>query len=1838
MSIVAELQIQMAADVARLSRDMNSVRSTVGGVMGQIESRIQQTMRIASQFGVAFAGIEGIKAVSNLSDDYVKLTGQIKIATATGQEFALAQQRVAQIANSTQANLSAIATLYARISNSSKDLGVSQDQVAKITETVALALKAGGASTEEAASAMLQLSQAFGSGRLQGQEFNAVAEAAPNLLRALAESIGVPYGQLKNLAAQGVLTTDVMVKAFTNPTLMASLKDQALQMQTVSGAVTVMKNNLELAVGQFNDATGASRGLADVLGVLANNMDVVVRGGVGLAAVFATRKVIDYGTSIAGVTASYFEQSRAAAVARDAVAAESAAKVANLTATQEAIALSQAEAVAKLKAANANLASAEAQMQASRSVGVYSAALFAAREAEVAATVASQARSVALAELSALGTQAASVQAKLAAATEAANIATSAGGTAASIAARALGFLGGPIGAITTVLSLGATAWALWGGKAEESEQKATGAVERSTQDIVAGLNQQIAKLKERNSLAAAGVNASGAGNAAEDRLAQIYKQIQEVQNQGTLNGQNIPNSGAKIAILTSLGKQYGELAEKIKEVNVEQKKATDAQNLQSIDKWLQSHQQYATQEQKVAMAIAQAQKELGSAFTPELAQKIRDSIIKPTKELNTTEKEVTKSVKLRQEATAAFYADQQKGIETEGATTKELEKQLEQVRQQTAELGLTKEATKRAELANVDFQISVIELRKSLAENGFANRDLIGQYDTQLQVLKELKAAKGQYYDTKAVLDAADATQSAFRKIFSDIETGLTNALINGFDNGKGVLKSIRDYIVNYFKSLVVRIAVQPVIGAAAGALGIAYSGTAGASDLAALKSAGSGLSSFGSSLASNPIGTIVNGFSMLNSNLTTGLQDIYINTAKLFNGGMTGYDTVYNAGQFAQIANGIGSAVGYLSAINAGLNGKYLTGIGTAAGTYLAGPIGGLVGNIAGGLLDKVFGFGGGGGPQHSGGYYGISGSGYTGDGMFNGTAAQIAQKTIEQYQGITAQLGGIAQRLAIDTYLNTDPQGTSPTTLNFRGAINGSTAYNRSGMNVGRDQSALESAISDAALRTVIGALKKTDFANNIDALLQSVNLATASFKDLQSAIDQVNVLNFLNQNIAVFGNNLRVLSNSSAAVLKSAIDAAGGTSQFTATLTAYVNAFATDSQKLQANQAALQAQFNALNVTMPTTVDGLKALIDAQDLTTASGQANMVALIGLTDQFKQFIDAQNQLQNAFTTTEQRTASYIAQLNGTAKTALETATQQIVDLANKLNSTSDVSQRISLEGQLADLIAQRYQAEQDMLNQVMNTVTGLTNQLAAERANVATARASVLGYDPTLMTADQIRSGISSAAALGQLPSTSGLDSASQLLAGLQSQSVTQQTLIETLTGQKGSLQQSLDDATSAFNSYKESQLGAAQQGINAAYKLASQFGVWLNGNAAGTGKPFTIQNGQVVTDYQSIGYYTNNPSGPTNFKNAFYDDKSQVGGMTVFDAIYNANKRIADAQKGLTTISGQLASKTIELAQAQAKATEIQNQITLAEQAKTKAQEDFATAIQAYALDAQTAVSKLTSLREETVKYYQAQQALAQLMGNSASGLRGTVSQVRFNDLSAMGQLQDLQGQFASAFSSANTATGTNLAAYGDKLNSLIDPILQKAAQVYASGPQFQAIKEAVLAQALQIADKLDQLAPQDYQQQSLSLLDTIDSTLSVIQDNTMSANQLLVNAINDSKTATSARLEAILAAIQGNPIPGFANGGLFGGGLRMVGERGPELEMTGASRIIPNNLVRSMMQPMNTQGMEQKLDQIALDTGAQVRVLQAGFQALMKQNQDMQDELTALRKKAQFAQS
>lgn len=246
--------------VDQLLDDQGKSARRLEGQMAKSTSAIGGHFRsMATALASAFTARELMQVV----DSAKQIEAQLRLATRETGNYAQAQQDVTKIASETRSSLEATAALYASFARNSKELGVDQEDVARITRTVTEAFKVSGATSAEAGGAIRQLSQAFASGVLRGDEFNSMMEGAPRLTKLLADSLGVPIGQLRAMAEAGELTAAKLVTAFTDTKFTAGLDAEFREMPVTFGdAVEQIKTAATITFGAFDRGGEFSKALS----------------------------------------------------------------------------------------------------------------------------------------------------------------------------------------------------------------------------------------------------------------------------------------------------------------------------------------------------------------------------------------------------------------------------------------------------------------------------------------------------------------------------------------------------------------------------------------------------------------------------------------------------------------------------------------------------------------------------------------------------------------------------------------------------------------------------------------------------------------------------------------------------------------------------------------------------------------------------------------------------------------------------------------------------------------------------------------------------------------------------------------------------------------------------------------------------------------------------------------------------------------------------------------------------------------------------------------------------------------------------------------------------------------------------------------------------------------------------------------------------------------------------------------------------------------------------------------------------------------------------------------
>ncbi|MCE7430331.1 tape measure protein [Klebsiella pneumoniae] len=381
----------------------------------------ERSMSSLSGVAVALAAALSAKQISEYADAWATVNNKLANSLRPNEQLADVTERVFNITQQTRSSLDATASLYARLERATRQYGTSADDLAKLTTIINQGFVVSGATAQEAENAIIQLSQGLASGALRGEEFNSVNEQGNRLIVALADSMGVSIGEMRNMAAQGKLTTDVVVNGLLSQGAVIG-KEFANTTTTISQALQVAGNNVTKFFGENSTVKTGAAIFNDAVVTASENIDVLSAALTAAAAIMGSRYV-------GALTMS------AASQIQSALAAQRQAAANNQSAQSALIAANSVKrkAVADKEAALSSLALAQAEYNVAKG----SAAEMLALDALVAAKSRASAASLSLAQAE---TAQAAASTRAAAAARAASVGI-------GLARGALSLIGGPGGA-----------------------------------------------------------------------------------------------------------------------------------------------------------------------------------------------------------------------------------------------------------------------------------------------------------------------------------------------------------------------------------------------------------------------------------------------------------------------------------------------------------------------------------------------------------------------------------------------------------------------------------------------------------------------------------------------------------------------------------------------------------------------------------------------------------------------------------------------------------------------------------------------------------------------------------------------------------------------------------------------------------------------------------------------------------------------------------------------------------------------------------------------------------------------------------------------------------------------------------------------------------------------------------------------------------------------------------------------------------------------------------------------------------------------------------------------
>lgn len=216
VSVANDAYLRLSQTVGNTERYIRDNVDEQGRFNQEISAGTQQANELTNTIKRAVAAYISIQSVGkalNISDELVQTTSRLNMMNDGVQTTAELVNMVYAAAQDARGSFSQMADVVARFGNNAKDAFSSSEEVVAFADLIQKQMTIAGASTQEAANAELQLSQALGSGVLRGDELNSIFEQAPNLIQNIADYLDVPIGKIREMAADGELSADVVKAA-----------------------------------------------------------------------------------------------------------------------------------------------------------------------------------------------------------------------------------------------------------------------------------------------------------------------------------------------------------------------------------------------------------------------------------------------------------------------------------------------------------------------------------------------------------------------------------------------------------------------------------------------------------------------------------------------------------------------------------------------------------------------------------------------------------------------------------------------------------------------------------------------------------------------------------------------------------------------------------------------------------------------------------------------------------------------------------------------------------------------------------------------------------------------------------------------------------------------------------------------------------------------------------------------------------------------------------------------------------------------------------------------------------------------------------------------------------------------------------------------------------------------------------------------------------------------------------------------------------------------------------------------------------------------------------------
>ena len=263
------VEIRVRSNSSQARQDLSKLQKSVSSLDGTAKKVTNSFRNLAIGITAAFSIKSTISAINKASDSITNLGNRISLVTGRGEELQATLKELYGIAARARLPVAVAADTFNRFGLALQDSGKSTRSILTVTEAVAQSATISGATAQSAEAAIVQLGQGLASGELRGQELNSVLEQIPRLARAIAEGMGVPFGELRQRAKDGQLTAESVFNAIISQAGEIGSEFEGLN-ATVGGLTSVLNDEFARALSVLDKEVGFSESFKEDLILLTN--------------------------------------------------------------------------------------------------------------------------------------------------------------------------------------------------------------------------------------------------------------------------------------------------------------------------------------------------------------------------------------------------------------------------------------------------------------------------------------------------------------------------------------------------------------------------------------------------------------------------------------------------------------------------------------------------------------------------------------------------------------------------------------------------------------------------------------------------------------------------------------------------------------------------------------------------------------------------------------------------------------------------------------------------------------------------------------------------------------------------------------------------------------------------------------------------------------------------------------------------------------------------------------------------------------------------------------------------------------------------------------------------------------------------------------------------------------------------------------------------------------------------------------------------------------------------------------------------------------------------------